>query len=60
MLKLIVSDEWLKACGSMHLSGIALEIERIQPMRNNESMYHVIEPNGRKWTVWSIRGITLV
>jgi len=56
-MKIIVSDKWLGQCGNQHLSGVELEVTRVQPMRGEEKMYYVRLPSGSEWAVWNIRGV---
>lgn len=59
-MKIIVSAEWLKTCGLSRYEGKPMEVISVQPMHGEEKMYHVINPAGGVWAVWSIRGVTIV
>jgi hypothetical protein len=62
MCKVIVSDQWLKACGLLDLSGVALPAVRVNSASWSlmGDCYEVTLPDGSTWAVFTSRGVTLV
>ena len=56
-MKVRISDDWLKVCGEMALSGLWLEVTRVRDFDSRGKFYTVVKPNGFTWEVWDVRGV---
>lgn len=57
---IIVSPKWLETCGLERFNNQEMLVTDERDMTPGETMYDVIRPDGAKWSVWSIRGVTEV
>lgn len=61
MLKaIVVSPEWLKACGMSHMEGHEFIVENERNFHQLGVFYKVYMTDGRTWEVWDTRGVTIV
>lgn len=58
--KVTISAAWLNVCGKTRAIGATWVVTSVQPMVGDECMYHIVSAKHGIWSVWSIRGVTLV
>jgi hypothetical protein len=60
-MQIIVSREWLKACGMLDLEGVAMPaiLDQSKSWSGMGNCFHVTLPNGTPWVVFQCRGVTI-
>ena len=60
-MKIIVSREWLRACGMLDLEGVELPatLDQSKSWSGMGNCFDVTLPCGRPWFVFQCRGVTI-